>query len=444
MQGDTPHPLIAGVRRNLNQMGIPAGAPILAGVSGGLDSMSLLFILHQLGYAVTAAHVNFNLRGSASINDALFIKQWCLDQNIPYLELSTDTKAYAAEMHVNTQTAARQIRYAWWEQVASDQSLDYIATAHHLDDSLETLFLNLLRGTGIKGMLGIPARRDKYIRPLLDCTRQQIEAFALAYSIPYRTDESNQEDTYQRNKLRHHLIPLLKDLNPDFYAVMEHNLHRMRIEWESWEEAYGLWQEQNVKPHQDGFQIQEHTQKGFFLRWLEERGFPWQLSFDYLSSVGKDKHHVLQHDRYKLSRTHHGYFFEEPQPATQIIIPHPGHYDLGHFSFSILPVEPSSVTFSKDPEVEFINSQAVQWPLHLRSVKPGDHFQPFGMNGKSRKLQDLMVDLKMDHYAKERVMLLCNAHHILWVTGIRLDERARIQTGDTIIYKVEMRPKKVN
>ena len=441
MQGGHTHPLFDIVRRNLNRLSVRPENTILAGVSGGVDSMSMLYLLHTLGYKVTCAHVNFNLRGAESINDALFVRQWCHDQQIPFLELSTNTKVYAAEEHLNTQSAARQIRYAWWEITAHEQSFDYIATAHHLDDSIETLFLNLLRGTGLKGMLGIPSRRDKYIRPLLDCTRDAIESFSTSSSIPFRTDQSNLEDVYQRNKLRHQLIPKLKDFNTDFYAVMEHNLHRARVEWDAWEHAYLSWQEQYIQAQEDGWHIRDNLQLGFVLRWREERGFPWQLSYDFLTTVSRDANNVLRYNKWILSRTHNGYFLEEPQPSTDLIINHPGEYDLGHFSFSILPAEPTDFTTSKDRSVEYINSRVVQWPLHLRSVKPGDQFQPLGMNGKSKKLQDLMVDLKMDLFSKERVLLLCNADHILWVSGIRLDERAKVLPEDDVIYRVDLRVK---
>jgi tRNA(Ile)-lysidine synthase len=435
------HPIAVSVKRNLTKFGVSGSSAILVGVSGGVDSMVLLFILHRLGYNVTAGHVNFNLRGAASTNDALFVQKWCADLGIPYHELSQDTKAYALENKLNTQSAAREIRYAWWESLVHGHPFDYVATAHHLDDAIETVLLNLFRGTGMKGIKGIPALRDFYIRPLLDCSRASIEAFSAAFDVPFSTDESNASDKYQRNKLRHHLVPILREMYPDFHASMQHTLLRVNTEWETYEEGYQLWIESSIKPFADGFQISgHHQQMAYQLRWLEEKGIPWNLVYDFITAPGKDTGHMLQYENQRLSRTHDGYFLEETPAAVHIILSKPGRHVLGNYVLSVEKMELEAFEPTRDPMAEYVNDEVITWPLHLRSVRQGDYFQPIGMQGKSKKVQDLMVDHKLEMFEKERLLILSNDEHILWIIGLRLDERARVTPETKSIYRLTYSP----
>jgi len=441
MSAEFNHPVVAAVKRNLTKFGVSRSSGILAGVSGGVDSMVMLYILHRLGYQVTAGHVNFNLRGAASTNDALFVQKWCTDLGIPYHELSQDTKTYALENKLNTQSAAREIRYAWWESLVHGHPFEYVATAHHLDDAIETVLLNLFRGTGMKGIKGIPAVRDFYIRPLLDCSRASIEAFSAEYDIPFSPDESNALDTYQRNKLRHHLIPLLQELYPDFHARMQHTLLRVNTEWETYEESYLHWMANHIKPFADGFQISGHQHYlAYQLRWLEEKGIPWTLAYDYITSPGMDTGHILQYENQRLSRTSDGFFLEETPAAVHIILSKPGRHVLGNYVLSIEKMELEAFVPTQDPMTEYVNEEVITWPLHLRSVRHGDHFQPIGMQGKTKKVQDLMVDHKLEMFEKERLRLLSNDQHIIWVIGLRLDERARVTPETKSIYRLMYSP----
>jgi tRNA(Ile)-lysidine synthase len=435
------HPVILSVKRNLVSLGVAPTSSILVGVSGGMDSMVLLFILHKLGYNPSAAHVNFNLRGAESYNDALFVKQWCLDQGIPSFELSKDTNQYADANHLNTQTAARNIRYEWWEYLVHSHKFDLVATAHQLDDAIETVLLNLLRGTGLKGLKGIPAHRDFYIRPLLSCSRKDIEAFALEFDIPFREDSSNKEDAYQRNRIRHQLIPMLEELAPGFYSGMQHTLHRVNIEWNAWEHAFDTWQLVNVKSHSNGYTIHyEQRDLPFMLRWLEEKGIPWNLGYDFLNATKADSGHFLQVENQKLSRTEEGYYFEEIHPPIHFILQKPGRYAFGDFSFSIEPASGDISVKDHGPGIEYVSADSIRWPLHIRNVRPGDHFQPIGMQGKTKKIQDLMVDLKLEMFEKTKLLLLTNDDYCIWVIGFRLDERAKVKPDEKEVYKVTYTP----
>ncbi len=430
--------LVHAVSASMAGYGIDPGAKIGVGVSGGPDSMVLLYILHHLGYHPVALHVNFNLRGADALNDARFVEKWAAEQAIPSFILNRDTKAYAKEFHLNTQTAAREIRYAWWEELIQHQGFTYVATAHHLDDAIETVFLNLMRGTGIKGLRGIPAKRDYFIRPLLDGRRDEIIAFAAEFQIPFRTDDSNLTDAYQRNKIRHHLLPAAEEIQPGLHARLSHSIHRINVEWDAFQYAFDQWAEQHISRQGDGFQITSSAQSnGFLLRWLEEKGIPWRLAYDFVIASEPSSGKPLEYETLRLSRTSGGLYLEEIIPQSTYTIPHEGQFTVGRYLLNIQKVNRESILLDAGPSTVFVDPQVVRWPLRVRPIKPGDLFQPFGMKGQHKKLQDLMVDLKKDYHEKAHQLLLCNEDHIIWVIGIRLDERARVNDGEDFIYKID-------
>lgn len=440
MSASHSHHVYRSVVKSMEKLGATAATKVLAGVSGGMDSMVLLHILHSQGYKVAAAHVNFNLRGDASEADAHLVRTWCTEYNIPHYELSEDTQSFAAEHNLNTQLAARDIRYAWWEQLVQEHSFDLIATAHHFDDNIETLFMNLLRGTGLKGLTGIPAIRERYIRPLLDVSRDEINAYAKEYNIPYRNDESNDSDDYQRNKIRHHLIPLLREMYPGLSSGMKHTLHRIQTEWDTWQGAYDSWAASHVMVDGNGYQINGGSETlGFQLRWLEAKGIPWNLSYDYLSAAKTASGIALKYNGLSLSRTATGFFLETFTQPIIFNIQQPGKYTFDDFELSIEHVPIDQFHPGEDPFTVFMNERVVTWPLEIRSIQPGDWFQPFGMHGKSKKIQDFLVDLKLGMHEKNRQLVLTNDRHILWVVGLRLDERARVDLTGSHMYKISYR-----
>lgn len=428
-------------RDTLLEIGVAPASPILCGVSGGLDSMALLHILHQLGYQVTAAHVNFQLRGEASDADARFVEKWCLAHDIPVLVHTVNTKAYARELNLNIQLAAREIRYQWWENLLQQGPYTYVATGHHLDDSIETVWLNLLRGTGVKGIQGIRVRRDQYIRPLSGSSRAELEAYSRSAGIEFRTDESNLGDAYTRNRLRHHLLPIIRELYPDYTARFRHTLQRLRLELSDYQQVYDAWVAQVIKPVQHGFIINMTGQPhSFLLRWLEEKGFPWTLADQYIHASDPVKGKPLVYMGWQLSRTSDGFALEEMAAATSVRIEGPGYYDLGEMSLSIESYS-GSPDFQKTPnDTVFIRSDVIQWPLTIRSIEAGDRFQPFGLEGHTRKLQDYLIDLKLEPYEKKKVLVLTNPEHILWVMGYRLDERCRVDQNEQEMYRLMYRP----
>jgi len=436
------NPILHSLEKSMKAWHISRQANLLLGVSGGIDSMVMLHGLHQLKYSITVAHVNFKLRGSESDGDTNLVKNWCLEHQIPFLLKEIDTKKFAEEENLNTQLAARKIRYDWWNQLHHQEKFDYIATAHNLDDQVETFFINVLRGTGMKGLQGIPPQRDYFIRPLLDISRKEIEAYAAEFQVPFRTDSSNLADDYHRNRIRHHLIPLLQEMTPGFDARMKHNLLRLQKEWTTWENAYHDWIDSAVKSNVDSYAIEFNSNhEGFLLRWLEEKGIPWNLAADFISSESGNSGHVLQMDDHHLSRTRTGYFFEKIKTIEKLIIAQPGVYFHNDLVFSIHPVDSQKIKMDSDPLEEFISGSVVKFPLLLRPVEPGDAFQPLGMQGRQKKIQDLLVDRKLEMHEKSNVRLLTNDQHILWVAGIQLDERAKVTEDDEVVYIVTYKNK---
>ncbi|MGB4849922.1 MAG: tRNA lysidine(34) synthetase TilS, partial [Saprospiraceae bacterium] len=419
---------------------IKPSSGLLVGVSGGVDSMVLLTVLKELEYNPVAAHVNFQLRDMESDEDASLVHTWCSEHNVSYLEYIADTKQYAAVHKLNTQSAAREIRYNWWKELVEKESFDWVATAHHQDDSIETFFLNLLRGTGIKGLRGIPAQRDYFIRPMIDISRKEIESFAFTYNIPYRIDRSNDSDDYQRNRIRHHLIPLLRELNPDLNTVMKSEKKRIELEWEAWDHAYHYWQRNNLLPDVQGFKIKaEPAEYAFLLRWLEEKNIPWPLAYDFITSAHADSGKVLDYDLMRLSRTTDGFYFETLEIFHPVIIESAGIYPIGQQILSIEVMSPDAFSIDMDPAVEFADLQNVSWPLELSCVLPGDHFQPIGMNGKSKKIQDYLVDLKLEQHEKKKIRVLRSKEQIIWLVGKRLDERVKVNMGAKEIYRLSFK-----
>jgi tRNA(Ile)-lysidine synthase len=424
------------VRHTLNSLGVTGHDRILIGVSGGIDSMVLAALLLRMNYKISVAHVNFQLRGNESDADALLVKNWCDKEEVPYHSLVTDTKAYAEKARRNIQTAAREIRYAWWNELFYSERFDKIATAHHHDDSVETFFINLLRGTGLKGLQGIPLERDHFIRPLLNVTRDEVVHYAREFRIPYRDDSSNEKDDYLRNKIRHHLIPVMKELS-QAEVLMESTLHRIRFEWPAWEYAFQVWRNDFVKEEVHGIHITSAgDQHPFLLRWLEDYGFPWLLARDFVE--GRDSSAILEYGEFILSKTKDGFYLERKMPFREISLDIPGTYEIGEMIFDIRQSEPVPFVMDHDPMTEYICGDNLEWPLRIRNVHAGDSFQPLGMEGRSKKLQDYMTDLKLQYHEKKKVKLLISGNDIIWVMGMRLDERFRITDYCRKIYKLEL------
>jgi tRNA(Ile)-lysidine synthase len=414
---------------------------LLLAVSGGLDSMVLLHLFQELRYDISIAHCNFQLRGIESFGDQKFIQDYAEANAIPVFVTQFDTEAFAKDYKLSTQVAARELRYNWFYELLETEHFDYILTAHHADDNLETFLINLTRGTGLEGLTGIPEQNDKIIRPLLFSSRLEIENYAKLHNIQWREDSSNASDKYVRNKIRHHLIPILKELNPNFITSFLKTESYLQESLVMVEDAAIMVYQQVAR--EEGEQIYFDLNqllklpnfKSYLYQWLKEFGFTaWNDIYDLVEGQsGKQvfaPDYRLLKDRdslilYPISVNDSSEFFSINKNQSEVKIP---------LNLRISKVTDISIGSNR---TIFVDEDELVFPLVLRKWKTGDFFQPFGSNGQTKKISKFFKDEKLSLFEKENTWLLCSNEQIVWVIGIRADNRFRITDTTKNILKIE-------
>jgi len=411
-------------------------------VSGGLDSMVLLHLFQQLEYEIAVLHCNFQLRGLESFGDQDFIRNYCEENNISLFTTQFDTEAFAKDYKLSTQIAARELRYNWFYELLETHKFDYVLTAHHADDNLETFIINLSRGTGLEGLIGIPEQNDKIIRPLLPFSRDEILKYAQENSIEWREDSSNASNKYLRNKIRHDLVPVLKVINPNFLKAFQKTQSYLQESNEMVEDASIMIYQQVAKEagdeiHFDLNQLKKlPNYRSYLYQWLKEFGFlAWNDIYDLVDGQsGKQVFSVefrLLKNRETLvlspvSETSEEEEFEINENDREV-----------NFPLKLRLCNVSHITIDSNKSI-FVDAEKIQFPLILRKWKEGDSFLPFGMNGKSKKVSKLFKDEKLSLIEKENTWLLCSNDQIVWVVGIRQDERFKIENSSNKILKIEL------
>ena len=416
------------------------GKKLLLAVSGGLDSMVLVHLMQQLNYEIVVLHCNFQLRGLESFGDQQFIQEYSNMNAIPFVFTQFDTEAFATDFKVSTQVAARELRYSWFYEQIEIQNADYILTAHHADDNLETFIINLSRGTGLDGLIGIPAQNEKVIRPLLSFSRQEIVEYAVANKLEWREDSSNASDKYLRNKIRHHLIPILKELNPTFISSFEKTQSFLKEAQELVDDAAIMVYQQVAREEGENIYfdlarlLQLPNYSAYLYQWLKEFGFTaWEDIYDLVTSQsGKqvfapEFRLIKDRDCLILSPLKlHSDQQEYPIESIQSKVNFPLKLD-----FSVV-----NAIESISNSTIFVDYEKLEFPLVLRHWREGDVFQPFGMEGKSKKVSKLFKDEKLSLVDKESTWLLCSTNQVVWVVGIRQDERFKIDSKTKKILKI--------
>ena len=414
---------------------------LLLAVSGGLDSMVLVHLFQQLNYEIVVLHCNFQLRGLESFEDQQFIQEYSNTNAIPFVFTQFDTEAFAADFKVSIQVAARELRYSWFYEQLAIQKGDFILTAHHADDNLETFLINLSRGTGLEGLTGIPAQNEKVIRPLLSFSRQQMEEYASVNKLKWREDSSNASDKYLRNKIRHHLVPLLKELNPNFMSSFEKTQSFLSEAQELVDDAAIMVYQQVAREEGEDiyFDLERLLQlpnySSYLYQWLKEFGFTaWDDIYELVTS---------QSGKQVLAP----YFRLIKDRDCLILSPLPSQENQQEFKIESLESKvkfPLNLDFSNVSEIGvasdstiFVDQEKLVFPLILRHWNEGDVFQPFGMEGKSKKVSKLFKDEKLSLIDKEKVWLLCSNNQVVWVVGIRQDERFKIDPNSNNLLKIE-------
>ena len=402
---------------------------LLVAVSGGLDSMVLVYLCQKLDLNFSLAHCNYKLREIESNYDEDFIKSYAKTNSIELFTTSFDTNSYASLTKQSIQMAARKLRYEWFELLQEQHGFDFVLTAHHADDNLETFLINLSRGTGLEGLTGIPAINGSIIRPLLEFTRTEILDFATAKNLKWREDSSNKKVLYLRNNIRHSIIPLLKNINPSFMDSFNKS-QKYLIESQSVLEDYILEIEDrviaSVAEDQISYDINKiltlNNPKAYMYLLLKPYGFTdWNEIISLLQAqTGKQIYspsHRLIKNRNNLILCKINAQLEvniSIQNSDSLIkIPSYGinlHMDITNF----LPV--------KSPESVILDVKTLNFPLTVRNWNEGDYFYPIGMKGK-KKLSKFFKDNKLSIVDKENTLILCSNDQVVWVLGMRADNR---------------------
>lgn len=404
---------------------------LLLATSGGLDSMVMVYLLHELKYNVAIAHCNFQLRGTESFEDQIFVQNYANLHAIPFFTTQFDTKSFAETNKLSTQVAARELRYNWFYELLEKAPFDYILTAHHANDNLETFFIHLLRGTGLDGLVGIPVQNDKIIRPLLTFSRDEIFSYATEHKICWREDSSNSSDKYLRNKIRHDLIPLLMEMNSNFLTTFDKTQSHLQESKVLVEEASSLFYDKvatriGEEIHFDLIQLKTRSNYNAYLyQWLNKYGFTaWEDIYDLVDSqsgkqvfsaqfrVVKDRDRLIVSLRNQKDANEE-YIINETQKEVNLPL---------KMAFST----PKGLLISKNTAI-FVDEDKLQYPLVLRRWKQGDVFQPYGMGGRSKKVSKFFKDEKMSLLEKENCWILCSNNQLVWIVGIRQDERFKIE-----------------
>lgn len=415
---------------------------VIVGLSGGMDSMVLLDLLPLLGYRCVAAHCNFHLRGEESDRDAAFVRKWCREIDIPFTSIDFDTTQYAADRKISIEMAARELRYSWFEIIRRQYDAEAVAVAHHKDDSVETVLLNLFRGTGIKGLTGIMPKNRNIVRPLLCMTRAEIEAYITERDMPYVFDSTNNEDVFLRNALRLNIIPQLEKLNPS----VKEAVYRTAQNLSEAEKVY-------VASIQDSIKELFRDNK-IDIRKLQRTASPQSVLFEILSPLGfgasvvEDVYGAMESPSGKVFRSKsyrlikdRDYFILDRLTnggeENQLISIDQDTVEIKQPVHLIIKRERMPVEIKTNSRWLYADASRLEFPLKIRKWKEGDWFIPFGMRGR-KKLSDYFTDRKYNLKQKEEAWILLSGDEIVWIVGERTDDRFKVTDETREVFIIEI------
>ena len=415
--------------------------PVVVGISGGADSVALLHILVSLGYKCIAAHCNFNLRGDESFRDEQFTIDFTKRLQVPLCKISFETNKYAQDNRLSVEMAARELRYRWFEELLNTYDADAVAVAHHRDDSVETLLINLTRGSGLTGLTGIKPKNGNVVRPLLCVSREDIYAYIENNGLEYVTDSSNSSDIYTRNFIRLKVIPLLEEINPSVKASLARTANHLYdaslIYNHSIEEARRVIIQSNRLSI--SALLSFPAPATILYEMLKPYGFSRTVCESIFTILDKDSGKIFYSSTHRLLKD-----------RSDLLIDVLSGEDNRAYLINLeddnvdLPVElkPEIVVIKEDYQIEkdrkfaYFDFDKLSFPLVLRHWQEGDWFVPFGMKGK-KKVSDYFSDKKFSLFDKEKTWLLCSGQDVIWIVGERTDNRYRIEKTTKRVLKLK-------
>ncbi|MCB0426250.1 MAG: tRNA lysidine(34) synthetase TilS [Mangrovimonas sp.] len=416
---------------------------LLVAISGGLDSVVLAHLCAQLQLNISLVHCNFNLRGNESDEDESFVLQLAEDLELEVFVESFETETYAQEHKISIQMAARELRYVWFEELASQLHYDYILTAHHADDNLETFLINLSRGTGLDGLVGIPEKNGKLVRPLLPFSREEIQIFAGKNQIKWREDSSNASTKYLRNKLRHDVIPKLKAVNPQFlqnFSKTQQHLRESKQFLDSISEEIAGKVVDRVDGDVRYFNIEKIKSFNHFKTVLyqlfKDCGFNQWNDIEELLDAQTGKH-VLSKTHRLLKNREYLVLSNLPEDGRKATLKIFEGDESIETSLGTLTLEDVNAMGQSISQIVYVDKDLLKFPLTVRHWEKGDYFYPFGMQGK-KKLSKFFKDEKYSALEKEKVLVLCSKDNIVWVLNKRLDNRFKVTQDTQNILKISI------
>ncbi len=429
----------------------PPHSPILLAVSGGADSVTLTELFYRTKQNFGIAHCNFQLRGKESDEDEAFVAALAEKMGVKFFSVRLETEKFTTEKKLSIQMAARELRYDWFEKIRKENGYHFIATAHHLNDSIETVLLNLVKGTGIAGMHGILPKNGKVIRPLLFAKRSEIETFVKENKIKFRVDSSNELTKYERNKIRLQVIPLLRNINPQFEESVAKSIRYFSDVEQIYKKEINRLSKKLLQQEGNGFRISIGTLKN--LQGVQTVLFEILKPFHFNESIvqkiieclngesGKQffssSHRIIRDRKYLLISP-----VEEEQQQEYLLEIKNQKLSIRHLSMVTEIKEVASFKIPNDSTINCLDISKLKSPLIIRRWKKGDYFYPLGMNNKKKKISDYLIDRKIPLTEKENIYVLDVAGRIACIIGERIDERFKIKTSTEKIFVIKLSTEK--
>ena len=414
---------------------------LIVAISGGADSVALAILLNECNFPIIFAHCNFNLREDESDADEDFVRKLAKKLDLECFVESFVTEKFAKENKISIQMAARQIRYSWLEKIRTETNSKYIAVAHHKDDDIETYFINLIRGSGIRGFLGMKEKKNKIIRPLLNFERDEIESYLMLKNQEFRTDSSNTDTKYLRNNIRKHIIPLIKDINPSFSNTFSNELEYMNDVFKVFQNVINTEMKHIILSSSDDIILDKNNLLKSDNKKILLREFIFPFGFTQTDQIlnscnnisGKmfySKSHKLLIDRDKI-------IISELKNTEEICLEISENLPEINFPINMRFDISEELSYHKSEEKAAFDFDRIKFPIQIRKWKEGDYFHPIGMNGK-KKLSDFFIDEKLSRFEKEKCCIMCSDEKIMWIIGHRMDDRFKITNKTKKAYIAEL------